>query len=111
MAQCFLPSGGGTERRPSDKPVLKDLTDALYHKVADKWKVMGVLIEIPKGTLSGIAEKYQNNPHSCLVEMLGIWLERVYPPPTWTAIIEAIEFLGEEQLGKELRDKYCLSIC
>ena len=30
--------------------------DALYHKVADKWKMIGVLIEIPKGTLAAIAE-------------------------------------------------------
>ena len=96
-------TGGGI----SSKPLLNKLTDALYHKVADRWKVIGVLIEIPKGTLSGIAKKCRDDPQNCLVEMLGIWLERVYPPPTWAAIIEAVEFLGEEQLGKELRDKYC----
>ena len=81
--------------------------NALYHKVADKWKMIGVLLEIPKGKLAGIAEKCQCDPHSCLVAMLETWLERVHPPPTWTAIIEAVEFLGEEQLGKELREK-CL---
>ena len=95
-------TGGGI----SSKPLLKELTDALYHKVADKWKVIGVLLEIPKGTLSGIAGKCRDDPQNCLVEMLGMWLERVYPPPTWTAIIEAVEFLGEKQLGKELRDKH-----
>ena len=81
--------------------------EALYHKVAEKWKVIGVLLEIPKGTLSRIVDKHQRDPCSCLVETLETWLERVYPPPTWAAIIEAVEFLGEEQLGKELRDKYC----
>ena len=98
-----LSSGGGPERRP----ILKDLIDALYHRVADKWKVVGVLLEIPKGTLSHIADKHQHNPCSCLVEMLESWLERVHPPPSWNSIIEAVEFLGEEQLGKELRDKHC----
>ena len=73
--------------------------------------MIGILIEIPKGTLSEIAEKHPHNPCSCLVEMLETWLERVYPPPTWAAIIEAVEFLGEEQLGKELRDKYCPTVC
>ena len=102
-----LSSGGGPETK---KPVLKDLIDALYHKVADKWKVIGVLIEIPKGTLSSIADKHRD-PCSCLIEMLETWLERVHPPPTWAAIIEAVEFLGEEQLGKELRDKYCPTVC
>ena len=92
------------------KPEIKDLTSAFYHKVADKWKVIGVLLEIPKGKLSHIADKHRDS-HSCLVEMLETWLERVHPPPSWAAIIEAIEFLGEEQLGKELRDKYCPTVC
>ena len=98
-----LSSGG----EPGTKPILRDLIDALYHKVADKWKVIGVLLEIPKGILSRIADKHQRDPCSCLVEMLETWLEGVHPPPTWAAIIEAVEFLGEGQLGKELRNKYC----
>ena len=80
--------------------------NALYHKVADKWKVIGLYLEIPKGKLAHIAEKCQDDPHSCFVEVLETWLERVHPPPTWTAIIEAVEFLGEEQLGNQLRVKY-----
>ena len=60
---------------------------------------------MPKGKLASIAEKHRD-PQNCLLEMLEIWLERVNPPPTWAAIIEAVEFLGEEQLGKTLRDKY-----
>ena len=98
-------SGGVTGSAPS-KPRLKDLMDALYHKVADKWKAVGVLLEIPKGTLAGIAEKYQHDPHKCLLEMLETWLERIHPPASWATIIEAVEFLGEEQLGRELRDRH-----
>ena len=79
--------------------------DALFHEVADKWKIIGVLLEIPKGKLGSIAEKHRD-PKNCLLEMLETWLERVHPPPTWAAIIEAVEFLGEEQLGKTLRDTY-----
>ena len=101
-----LSSDGG----PEMKPEIKDLTSAFYHKVADKWKVIGVLLEIPKGKLSHIADKHRDS-HSCLIEMLETWLERVHPPPTWTTIIEAVEFLGEEQLGKELRYKYCPTVC
>ena len=101
----MLLTGEETEKPPI-KPQLKDLMSALYHKVADKWKMIGVLLEIPKGKLAGIAEKYRDNPHTCLVEMLETWLERVQPPATWVAIIDAVEFLGEEQLGKELREKY-----
>ena len=88
------------------KPWLKDLLDALYHKVADKWRMIGIFLDIPKAKLAGIAEKYGDNLHSCLLEMLETWLEQVNPPATWSAIIEAVEFLGEEQLGEELREKY-----
>ena len=100
--------GEGTEKA-SIKPKLKDLMNTLYHKVADKWKMIGRYLEIPGGKLAGITKKYPHDPHSCLVEMLEIWLEQVHPPPTWTAIIEAVEFLGESQLGKELREKYIVN--
>ena len=74
--------------------------------MADKWKMIGVLLEIPKGRLEDIATKYRDDLHSCLAEMLETWLKQVDPPPTWAAIIEAVEFIGKEQLGKELREKY-----
>ena len=102
-------SSGERAERTSNKPHLKELVGALYHKVADKWKIVGVLLEIPKGKLASISEKFQRDPHACFVEMLETWLERVHPLPTWTAIIEAVEFLGEEQLGQELREKYALN--
>ena len=95
----------GIERTPS-KPRLKDLIDALYHKVANKWKVIGILLEIPRRKLAHIAEIYCRDPHKCFVEMLETWLQQVHPPPTWAAIIEAVEFLEEQQLGKHLREEY-----
>ena len=85
---------------------MKKLTTALYHKVASKWKVIGVQLKI--SDLASIEANHSGDPHLCLVEMLEVWLRRVDPPPTWTAIIEAVEFLGEEQLGKELRQNYIL---
>jgi len=98
------------ETAPS-KPQLRDLVGSLYHKVADKWKMIGVLLEISTGTLTGIAEKCQHDPHKCLLEMLEIWLKRIHPPASWATIIEAVEFLGEEQLGRELKDNYsCVSV-
>ena len=79
---------------------------ALYRKVADKWKAIGVYLRI--SDLASIETKHHSDPHLCLIEMLDTWLKRVDPSPSWSAIIEAVEFLGEEQLGKELREKYCL---
>ena len=94
-----------TESTPS-KPRLKELMDALYHKVADRWELIGVFLEISRGTLAGIAEKCRDDPHRCLVKMLDTWLEQIHPPASWAAMIEAVEFLGEEQLGRDLKEKY-----
>ena len=103
-----LHTGEWTEKIQS-KPNFKKLLDALYHKVADRWRMIGIYLEIPKGKLASIAEKYKDDPNSCLVQMLETWLEQVNPSATWTAIIEAVEFLGEEQLGKELKEKYTMN--
>ena len=83
--------------------------DALYHQVAEKWKKIGICFRIPKENWQASQGHYQHDPHRCLVKMLETWLERVDPPTTWATIIEAVEFLGEEQLGKELRENYTVN--
>ena len=88
---------------------MSELIHVLCNKVADKWKFIGMCLNIPMGTLRIIEEKYHNDPQQCLMEMLGtVWLERTNPPPTWEAIIEAIKFLGQEQLASDMRLQYCL---
>ena len=97
----------GTPSASESKPKLKDLMDALYHKVASKWKLIGIQLEIPEGMLATTTERKMGDPQQCLVEMLEWWLKRVDPPATWSAIADAVEFLGEEQLASGLRQKYC----
>ena len=80
--------------------------DTLFHTVADKWKFIGIYLHLPMATLDTIATKNQNDPQKCLMDMLDAWLKRVEPPPTWSSIIKTVEFLGNEQLAKELREKY-----
>ena len=84
---------------------------ALYHKVADKWEPIGIHLDLPSATLSTIATEHPNNPHKCLIKMLNIWLNEADPLPTWSAIIEAIQFIGEKQLSRELQQKYCEQTC
>ena len=88
------------------KPELKDLMDALYHKVADKWMILGIQLGISHGRLKSIEVNRQRDPQNCLVEVLEMWLEQVSPPPTWAAVIDAVEFIGKKQLGSDLRHKY-----
>ena len=92
---------------PAPKPILKDLMSSLYHRMADKWKPLGILLEIPEGTLATIDERKMGDPQQCLLEMLEWWLKRMDPPATWSAIAEAVRFLGEEQLAEDLLHRYC----
>ena len=84
---------------------------ALYHKVADKWEPIGIHLDLPLATLSTIAAEHPKDPHMCLIKMLNTWLKEADPLPTWSAIIEAVEFLGEKQLSRELQEKYCEQTC
>ena len=52
------------------------------------------LLHLRMATLRAIAEEHQHHPHKCLIRMLETWLKRADPPPTWSTIIDAVEFLG-----------------
>ena len=81
--------------------------DALYNRMAANWKPLGIYLHIPMATLNAIAKEQSGDPHECLLRMLEAARSRVEHPLSWTAVAQAVEFLGEEQLGRELRDKYC----
>ena len=38
--------------------------------------------------------------------MIKLWLDQIDPPPSWAAIIEAINILGYEPLVENLRKKF-----
>ena len=84
---------------------LKDLTGAL-NNMADKWMRLGIRLGIPKSTLDTIAGNCHHNAQNCLAEMLNTWLQQQVDPPSWANIVDAVESLGDNQLGRELREKY-----
>ena len=68
--------------------------------------MLGVRLQIPGGQLEAIEANCQRNPQDCLLDMLQVWLKQIHPPPSWASIIDALEFLREEQLAKKLREQY-----
>ena len=88
------------------KPELKDLLKELYIRASDKWEDIGILLGIDPGRLDAIKTAENHSAQSCLREMLKIWLEGVSPPPSWAAIADAIELLGDQNLADQLRTKY-----
>ena len=90
-------------------PSLKDLLRELYSHVADKWDSIGNLLDIEPKLLGEIKADYGTNAGPCLCEVLKIWLKRTSPPPSWSAIIDTIEHLGESTLATKLRIKYLVT--
>ena len=78
----------------------------LYNTMPTKWEPIGLHLGLPASALDGIAA---SNLENCLLGMLKLWLKRRNPPPSWRAMIEAVAFVGEEQVASELRRKYSSS--
>ena len=91
----------------SVQPELKDLLKELYTQVADKWEDIGIMLRIEDGQLKRFKHDHSQDSKTCLREMLRIWLSRVNPAPSWSAIAEALESLGYERLATHLKSTYC----
>ena len=78
------------------------------HQVSHKWYPLGVQLQIPVGTLKRIESDHRQTTR-CLLEMLTEWLNCTNPPPTWNALIKALESspVDERHLAQQLRDQYC----
>ena len=91
----------------TSKPLtIRELTRALRNKAAF-WEDIGIELQVEEGYLAQIKLENAKDGRSCLREMLRKWLTHVDPRPTWTAIVEALEQVGDEELAGRLRSKYC----
>ena len=88
------------------KPTLQDLLKQLYSTASDSWEDIGILLGIDSRALDTIKATENSKSQSCLREMLKVWLKRVNPPPSWSAIADAVEFMGDEYLANRLRTEY-----
>ena len=79
----------------------------LLNKVAvdamDKWKKIGLALNIPIGQLNSITT---TDPILCYAEIFNWWQRNGSPPYTWATIIDALRapMVGEVQLAHELEE-------
>ena len=91
------------------RPELRDILKELYSTdAADKWEDIGIMLSISVRNLNKIKSAPGNqSSQSCLREMFKLYLERNNPPPSWNAIVEVLEFVGEGTLAARIKSKYC----
>ena len=100
-----------TSQTPPASPNLPRFTsllnELLYNEVATKWEQIGVVLGVNAGFLKTTKRKYPGDYRMCFIEMLKEWMKQVNPPPSWSAIISAIENIpGCNSLAQTLRNKY-----
>ena len=97
--------GEPSHSQVTSPPKFSTLLRELSSKVSARWEDIGIILDLEQGQLDAIKSNYQQWER--LREMLKLWLKQVDPPPTWSAIIDAIEVFEYKSLAKELRKKYC----
>ena len=102
-----MTDSGPRQPEVTSPPKISVLLRELLSKVSADWENIGLILELKEGELRNIRSDHDES-EKCFREMLKLWLNQVEPPPTWSAIIEAIDtYPRYKSLAKELRKKYC----
>ena len=92
---------GSKSAIPELKVLLREL-----RRVANEWEDIGIELDIEEGQLRQINTDKAGDSKACLREMLRVWLSRVAPPPSWSAMADALDTLGHQDIATHLRSSY-----
>ena len=82
-------------------PEYLDLLNKVAARARDKWRMMGLQLNIPMDQLNSMTA---TDPISCYADVFNWWQRNGSPPYTWATIIDALRapIVGEVQLAHEL---------
>ena len=80
-----------------------DLLNKVAARARDKWRMMGLQLNIPMDQLNAMTA---TDPISCYADVFNWWQRNGSPPYTWATIIDALRtpIVGEIQLAHELEE-------
>ena len=86
---------------------LKTVKKAIW-SARTKWKDIGLELDINQTDLDAIEAVHRSDIGRCLIEMLTLWLKQVDPPPTWIALVAALQdpTIEEGGLAEEIESKF-----
>ena len=91
--------------KPLNRPprCLADLLSKVAKHARDKWKHMGIQLNVPMDQLDPMIVE---DPIGCYVKIFNWWQRNGSPPYTWATIIDALRapIVGEVQLAHELEE-------
>ena len=92
---------GSKSAIPELKVLLREL-----RRVANEWEDIGIELDVEEGQLRQINADKGGDSKACLREMLRVWLSHVAPPPSWSAMADALDTLGHQDIATRLRIAY-----
>ena len=93
----------------NDEPTIPEIKALLreLRRVANEWEDIGIELDIEEGQLRQINADKGGDSRACLRDMLRMWRSRVVPPPSWSAMADALGTLDHQDIATHLRTKYC----
>ena len=72
------------------------------------WLDIGIELGLKVADLDAIKENNHGNVEKCFSKMLIQWLRRTNPPPTWSAMVEALKqpAVGFKHLADQVESKF-----
>ena len=69
---------------------------------------IGLELDLDITDLNAIDAAHRGDIGRCFIEMLTLWLQQVDPPPTWSAMVEALQdpIIGLGDLAKQVESKF-----
>ena len=89
----------------NEPPKMIDLLERVASRAIDKWRVLGIQLNISSHQLHSI-ERSERYPDLCFAKVFDIWKRNSYPPFTWATIVEALRspIVEEYHLAMEIED-------
>lgn len=93
---------GDTSQTSSSTLELRDAFKVLL-PMANEWQNIMALLGLPNDKMRAI--KSENSAvNDCLRESLSQWLKQTSPPPSWEALAETVELLGDYSKAREIKE-------
>ena len=100
---CSILNYAGQLTSKDLKTVRKAVWDA-----RTKWMDIGLELDLSMADLTAIEAAHHIDIGRCFIEMLTLWLKQVDPPPTWSAMVAALQdpIIGFGDLAKQVENNF-----
>lgn len=75
--------------------------------MASEWKSLATLLGLTGSEVNRIKCENSGSVNDCLAEMLYTRQQQTNPFPTWSALANAVERLGNQRIAQEIRSMHC----